>query len=716
MTVSEKNDAGAPPRTIPKDDGSPSSNGRPGGVRADIQALRALAVVLVVVYHFFPGRVPGGFIGVDVFFVISGFLITGHLISKPPRTGRQLAEFWGRRIRRLLPASFIVLGVTTLVTLLWAPQTIWAGAAKQIAASALYVENWFLAAQAVDYLAADAAASPVQHFWSLSVEEQFYLVWPVVVLVAIWLMGRRAQGMDRVAVGAAISVIVVGSFAASIWITTTDPSAAYFVSWTRAWELGLGGLAACAFPWTQRRMGTHPWVRDVIAYAGFALIAYAAFAFTGSTPFPGAAAAIPVLGTALVIVAAVERGKMSPLRPMSWKPVQLVGDVSYSMYLWHWPALILLPYLLGHDLHRTAKVLAILLAFGLAWLSKVLVEDRFRGRKPLGVPLRRSYVFGATGMVVFALIAGVIVGHVNARAAAAQESLAGAAQNGASCFGSRALVNTDHCAPHGDELLTDPVAAQTDKPAPYTDGCWVLGDYSAQKTCHYGSDAADARRVALVGNSHAGHWLPALQEIAKTQKWSITTYLISECFTVDELIRFETPQKSRNCLDWNRRVIRSIENGHYDLVVFSNRTARAFPGMNRRQTLVEAESAYGRVLTKWVDTGTPILVLRDTPYAVELDNVPDCVSEHQEDLSACDGGVSRKQPDPLAEAAAEMSAPNLDVLDLTDRICKGETCYSVVGGVIVYFDRGHLSATFSRSLVPDIASAAETLMTRSRAR
>ncbi|WP_051192006.1 acyltransferase family protein [Microbacterium luticocti] len=711
MTVSEKPDFVV--RTSRTGDGSisdPAATSRPTPVRADIQALRALAVLLVVIYHFFPGRVPGGFVGVDVFFVISGFLITSHLVTKPPRSGRQLAEFWGRRIRRLLPASFLVLAVTLVATVLWSPQTVWTNVAKQVAAAAAYIENWFLAGQAVDYLAADDAPSPVQHFWSLSVEEQFYLVWPIVVLFAIWFIRRRTRNADRVAVGSAIAVIVAVSLVASIWITATDPASAYFVSWTRAWELGLGGLAACVFPWVQRRLDGHRPARLVIAYGGLAMIAIAALSFTGAMPFPSYTAALPVAGTALVILAAIERGPLSPLRAMSWKPVQLVGDVSYSMYLWHWPALVLLPYALGHDPHRTAKVLAIVGAFALAWLTKVFIEDRFRGRKPLGQPLRRSFIFAVSGMVVIGLASAAVVATVNAQSAAAQAKLDHALNDPDSCFGSRALVNSDSCSPHGEKLLTSPVFAKEDKPAPYKDGCWIVGDFSDLKTCHYGSNDPHAKQIALIGNSHAGHWLPALEEIAKTEDWSITTYLISECYTVDVLVDYGTPERSQNCLDWNKNVIAEVPKKGYDLVVFSNRTWEKMPGKTREQTWAAAGEAYKRILTDWTNAGTPVLVLHDTPYATELKNVPDCVGAHLDDLSDCDGTRAREQVDPLADVAATMSRPNLKMLDLTDRICAGNTCYSVLGGVIVYFDRGHLSGTFVRSLTADIKRAADQLV------
>ncbi|HWT34079.1 MAG TPA: acyltransferase family protein [Microbacterium sp.] len=680
--------------------------------RKDIQALRAIAVLFVVVYHFFPGFLPGGFVGVDIFFVISGFLITSHLLERPPRSARDLAEFWGRRIRRLLPATFVVLAVTIVGVLVWAPQTVWTNWLAQIAASASYVENWFLAGQAVNYLAADNAASPVQHFWSLSVEEQFYLLWPVLVMAGLFLASASRRRQRRRIITAVLGTIVLASFVVSVWLTVVNPAGAYFITWTRIWELGIGGLAACVFRWLQKRLKGRDGVRLLLAYAGLAMIAWSGVTYTGSMPFPSYTAALPVVGTALVLLAAVRRGLFSPLRAMSWQPVQLLGDVSYGLYLWHWPMLVLLPYAIGHGLHRSDKLVAIAVAIALAWLSKVYVEDVFRGRKPLGVPLRRSFVFAIVGMLAFGITAAGIIGWQAQQATAAQAAVTRALNDPSSCFGARALAHPSTCSPHGEKLLTSPTFAAADQPAPYKDNCWILGDFSEQKTCHYGSDSPDAVKVALVGNSHAGHWLPALQQIAQKENWSITTYLISECYTVDAVVTYETPARTANCVAWNKKTIAAIAHQKYDLVVFSNRTAGRMPGMNLAQTQVAAQKDYRSVLEKWSAAGRKVLVLHDTPYALDLPDVPDCVAAHLDDLSACDGTTARKQVDPAANAAAQLHDPNVSMLDLSDRICSASTCYSVIGGTIVYFDRGHLSATFARSLTPDIQAAADRLLRR----
>lgn len=684
------------------------------GTRADIQALRALAVMLVVLYHFWPNRLTGGFIGVDVFFVISGFLITTHLITKPPRTWRDLTSFWGRRIRRLLPASLLVLMVTLVVSVLFAPQTMWSSIAKQVAASALYVQNWFLAGEAVDYLAEDNAATPVQHFWSLGIEEQFYVVWPLLILAVLATCARFWRGRDRTAITIAIAVVTVASLAASVVLTEIDTAAAYFVSWTRAWELGVGALVACFYPLLQRWLSNREALRTTLFCVGLLLVGVPAVTYDASIPFPGIAAVLPVAGTAIVIIAWIDHTRRRVFSTIGTRPVQVLGDVSYSLYLWHWPAVVLLPLALGHTIHWPEKMLVIegliLLSIG----SKILVEDRFRGRGPRGrYRLPRPFVFAAATMALLVAASATTVWTVNRAEAAAASAIEESVSGGDPCFGANALVE-DGCDPHGDELLTDPAFAAEDKPDPYRDDCWVAGDFeeSDQRTCEYGSNDPGALKVALVGNSHGGHWLPALQEISNTTPWHITTYLISVCYTVDAEIDFGNETKTRNCQEWNQRSIAEIEQGDYDLVVFSNRTYAPLIGHTREETMSLAQYEYTEVLDRWTAADVPVLVLRDTPYATDLTNVPDCVAQHSDDLAACDGTRDREQKDPLAKAAASHDSPLVKMLDFTDRICAGDVCYSTIGGTIVYFDRGHLSGTFARSLAPAIQSSARELLQR----
>ena len=412
-------------------------------VRADIQALRALAVGLVVIYHLFPTRLTGGFIGVDTFFVISGFLITLHLIERPPGRGRDLLAFWARRVRRLLPAALTVLAATVAAAWVFLPASRWATTAVQARAAAVYVANWQLAADAVDYLAAENTPSAVQHFWSLGVEEQFYLLWPILLLALTVLVpaAHRVRGYWW-----GLGAVVLLSLAYSVHLTASDPTAAYFVTWTRLWELGVGGLLALGAPATRRWGQRHPAARNPVAAAGWCVILAVAVIYTSRTPFPGWQAAVPVLGAVLVIAAHSH---------MPWyrvPGVQWLGDVSYSVYLWHWPLIVILPIAVGRltgspERGRVDAILIVIATLVLAGLTKVYVEDRFRtatwSRRV--VP---SLAMGALGMAVVVTLATSLVVSVHRQqrddARAVKLALAGADP----CVGAGALDPTNSCRPN----------------------------------------------------------------------------------------------------------------------------------------------------------------------------------------------------------------------------------------------------------------------------
>ncbi|WP_431279761.1 acyltransferase family protein [Leifsonia poae] len=372
----------------------PSPDRRPAGrrTRPEIQALRAVAVAAVVLYHFWPPVVTGGYVGVDVFFAISGFLITGHLLREVAATDRiGLAQFWARRARRLLPASLLVLLVTAIAVLVWVPSIFWLPFFRETIASALYVENWTLAADSVDYLAANAVPTAVQHYWSLSAEEQFYLIWPLVILAGLWASTRVRRFSRRRVIFVVLSVVTAASLAASVALTTSSPSVAYFITPTRAWEFGLGGLLALALGTFDEGMGRRigqriDKVRPILAWAGWIAIAYAVFRFSAATPFPGYTALLPVGGALLVIAAGSPARWWAPTSIVGIRPVQWVGDVSYSIYLWHWPLLIVAPYVVGHaSLTLIEKVALLALTVVLAWATKRWVED----------PVRRARLFTA---------------------------------------------------------------------------------------------------------------------------------------------------------------------------------------------------------------------------------------------------------------------------------------------------------------------------------
>ncbi len=684
--------------------------------RTDVQGLRAIAVAAVVAFHLWPDGPTGGYVGVDVFFVISGYLITSHLLRRPVISGRGLLDFWARRIRRLIPAASIVLLVTLVASVVWLPVTVLGAVASDVLAAVLYVENWQLAISETDYLATEQLHSPVQHYWSLSIEEQFYLVWPVLLGAATWVASLRrrgrpgSEGATAWAVATAVAAVFAVSLAWSVYRTSTDPAAAYFVSTTRVWELALGGVLAAvlavrpalvpaAGPMSPAAGG----LRAGLAWVGLGLIGWAVVRFDAETAFPGAAALIPTAGTALVIAAAADGLRGGPGRALAWRPVQWLGNTSYAVYLWHWPLIVIVPFALGRPL-TVPDTLAVLVAMlVLAALSQRFVEDRFRWHPSLTRRLRATFAMLAVCVVAVGGTAAGVAAHVGAVERAADASFRSAVAQAAPCVGA-GVVRDPACQDPG--MLTPAQVAAEDKPAVYADGCWNNTPFTTRTTCTYGGEATGGpqARIALVGNSHAGHWLPALEDALQTESWQLTTYLQSVCYPVDRRIALDGAGISENCRATNRWAAESVTGGGYDLVILSARTHQPLADVAPADQEAAAESAYRETLRTFTEAGIPVLVLRDTPAMPS--NVPDCIAEHPVDVDAC--GAPREvalEPDPLAAAARADTTGLVSVASVEDLMCDAERCHPVVGGLIAYFDHGHLTATFARTLAPEVTDA-----------
>ena len=690
-----------------------SSSPGPRAVRTDIQGLRAIAVSLVLVYHLAPHSLTGGFTGVDVFFVISGFLITLHLLEHLPSHPRDLAAFWSRRVRRLLPASLLVLAVTLAGSRLVAPETQWENTARQARAAVLYVVNWLLARDAVDYLAAENAPTPVQHFWSLSVEEQFYFVWPVLILL-LGALARATRRRPLPVVLAGLAVLVAASLAWSVHETAANPAAAYFVTPTRVWELGVGGLLATV---TLLRPGRlRPWAASAFAWVGLLAIGWAGATYSGDTPFPGWQAALPVLGAAAVIAAQPPVGAsrwswLSPGPLLALRPVQWLGDISYSVYLWHWPLIVLVPDATGHALTWTDRGAILVATLLLAWLTKLLVEDRFRAAR-WGVPLPKPFALAAAAMAVVVGLAGVQLVEVQHRSEQAAQALARGLAGDDPCFGSRALERPKTCKQVSyADVVPAPIEAAQDKSDAYDiqangHDCWAYRPRFPTKQCVFG-DPSSTTDVVLVGNSHAGQWLPALEKVAVDSHLRVTTMLASRCALADLRQQFDASGDATACLRWVHRTTERITQMRPDLVVMSNRIsvpAEGSPTTEASEPLYR--DGYAAVLRAWRDAGVRTLVLRDTPAPGR--SVPDCVAEKKAAYEDCDGTRSGwLPPAPEKEAVASVDSPLVRLVDLTDHICGPRVCSAVTGGVITYFDASHLTATYAATLAPYLAPVIE---------
>ena len=678
------------------------------GPRREVQALRAIAVSAVVLYHLWPWMLPGGYAGVDIFFVISGFLITAHLVREADRTGRvNLPEFWARRARRLLPASLLVLAASALGTLLVVPTALWQQFLREIGASALYVLNWVLASDSVDYLAADNLASPVQHYWSLSAEEQFYLVWPLLVVLSFAIAARLARGRSHAVLAIVLGVVTAASLVYSIVLTATDPSPAYFVTPARAWEFGLGGLLALVpGRFAPREADAPERAPAIVSWLGLAAIVTTVVVYQPDTPFPGVAALLPALGTVAVIWAGTPRG-FSPSRVFSLRPVQWLGDISYSLYLWHWPLVVLVPFAVLHELVRNEKLVLLAVAILLGWLTKIAVEDPARRMRWL-VQSRARVTLGLTGAAMVVVIASTSFGYIqleNRFNAANDEATAIAAEQ-PTCFGANAYAPTspDPCV---NEKLTgrifpDIAAGQRDGVLPDNMRCRSpSADFGLSK-CEFGVPADEASlSIALIGDSHAEHWVPAVDRMADARSWHVDTYFKGGC-PFSAVLRVEDLDKTDGaCKWWNERVLIKLQKGDYDVVLTTQSTGHEF---QKKPGETDMEAASRGLIEQWTKveatTGARVVAIRDNPKMQFNPSV--CLGRLGSDpVSMADDCVTPQStallPDPQIAAGAESGIP---VLDFTDFYCRDDVCPAVVGSVIVYRDDNHLGGTFSRSLAP----------------
>ena len=675
----------------------------PSPMRPEIQALRAVAVTLVLVYHLWPTPLPGGFVGVDVFFVISGFLITSHLLREVVRTGTvSITHFWARRIRRLLPAAYAVLLASFAATVWWVPRSAWEQAYQEIGASAVYAVNWLLAINSVDYLAADRTPSIAQHYWSLAVEEQFYIVWPLLIVLAIALARRywprssdaeadRSKSLIAFAVG--LGLIGLGSLAFSIVATAWSQPIAYFITPTRAWEFAAGGLLAFA------PIGLPSWVppgvgvaaRSIASWTGLAAIGLAALTFSATTPFPGYIALLPVAGAVLVIWAGNVQHRWAPTALAGFGPIQLVGDLSYAIYLWHWPLIVLYPYVRGHAPEVKGGLLICALSVALAWLTKVLVEDPFRYRKFWTASRRHTYALMGVGMVVTLTIVGSAALRLeHERQFEAQRNAAGLS-GVTRCFGAAALAPGAECVkPFAVPATMDTAFASNDAGIFRT--CYTEYDMPTM-ACAIG-DPAGTVGVAVIGNSHAMAFANGLHRYAQENGWRVEVYVRQGCLGVALEQVGEYP--AQECVSWTRAVIdRLIQEPGIDIAVFQSYVDVVPPEHTPEQRI----AFMALMRTTWerlLDAGMKVVVLSDPPGTIPA-WTPDCVSREIHHYDPCRRAVSTFVLS-NAEFDAAKETPGVTAVDITRYFCDKSFCHSVIGGVVVYFDAHHMTTTYAVTL------------------
>lgn len=671
--------------------------------RPEIQALRALAVLLVVAYHLEPSVVPGGYIGVDIFFVISGFLITSHLLREAERTGRvKLAAFFAGRARRILPAAMLVILVVVAASFLILPKTQWETLGTQAIASAFSVQNWVLAADSVDYLAADQVPGPLQHFWSLGVEEQFYLFWPLLVL-AVCLMAKpnadpRGDGFAsrRRMLWMIFAGIAVVSLCYSAYAGYSGNAAGYFITTTRVWELAVGGLLALAVQaHANGSLALPAWamswqLRNLAVLAALAAICFAAFSYNAQTVFPGIAAAIPVLGCAVVIAAGNTRGPGSLHPLVNWAPVQWVGLASYSLYLWHWPLIVFFIELAGGEPSPWQSVALLAGSLLLAWASLKWVEAPLRSFRPLASSPARSLVAGAV-MVGLAASLATLPGTMQKRLVDQErQELTTMMQSPPDGFGAASVAQGAPAFVAGHQQVV-PLPATAAEDQPDLGDCVQEPKSMQIKECEFGSKDA-TYTVALVGDSHAAHWFEAVHGYAQSKGWKVVTYLKNSCpFSAAQ--RKADQDGSINCEEAIGQSLQALKTrDDINAVITANWGGATFT--------TDAAKGQAAIWSELEDAGLPVYAIVDTPRPPQDSYARDCVEENAQDPEKCafpEKGAYEKGD--ATERAAELE-PRVEVLDFSDHFCMEGTCPAVVGNVLVYRDKHHISDTYMGTLAP----------------
>jgi peptidoglycan/LPS O-acetylase OafA/YrhL len=655
--------------------------------RPDVEGLRAVAVVAVVLYHAGLG-IRGGYVGVDVFFVLSGFLITRQLTGAVTSKGiRAIPTFYAHRIRRLLPAAAVVVVATVVAARVWAPVLQVRGIATDAIFTTFYGLNYRLASLGTDYQHMGLAASPLQHFWSLGAEEQYYLGWPILIVLIGWLGRRHARPLLILLL---LGVIALSSYY-SVTVTAHAAPWGYFSLHTRAWELAVGALVAVA---------TGPLARlprraaSVLGWLGLGATGYAAVAFTDTTAFPGSAAWVPVGGAALVVAAGcgprvgVERILGEPL-------MQCLGRVSYSWYLWHWPMLVLIPYAVGHDLTVAERVAVVWLSLVAAVASYFAVEN----------PARRLVMPNArwlgTGVALTAAVAScgalVVTFPPSTTGHGREVRLAPVAWGKASAAVERAVARGVRTVAVPRNLVPQPQDAASSVPAASQNGCHAEFTSIAQGACVFGDKRA-TRTVVLFGDSHIEQWLPAFDTSARRRHWRVVSWTKAACPVA--WLTVVIPGLNREyteCDTWRARTIARIANLHPRLVVvgqsenivssavspdeFASRTVRTLDELRRR---------------------TPALIeyLGDIP--VPNSDLPGCVAEHLDDVRPCTFLVRRAYTYPERHRALRpvIEAANVPLLDPKRWFCTATTCPAVIGNVLLYRDPTHMTVPYSTWLAP----------------
>ncbi|MFF2088142.1 acyltransferase family protein [Nocardia sp. NPDC058176] len=663
--------------------------------RQDLDGLRGIAIALVVAFHVWAGRVSGG---VDVFLVLSGFFFTGAVVRGVERRGVIAAKETARRtVRRLMPSLVVVLAAIVVATIVLRPYTQLGETAAQTLASMFYGQNWYLATAELDYLAPDPSVSPLQHLWSMSVQGQFYVA--ILLVLAGWAWLRRRGTADRPGLLIALTVLGLLSFWYATAGTAQHQAWTYYDSAARAWELLAGAALAVAAPWL--RLPTR--VRGLAAAVGLAMVLACGPLFDGANQFPGVAALWPVGAACLVIASgfgSADGPSAWPNRVLGGRICTELGALAYPLYLWHWPILIF--YLAESGRSHAGLVdglVVIAISLVLAYATTRLIET------PLRLPPRGQSHEGrqhrAAGALVAAVTVAVLVVTMGWQLVlVANPAVPPRALDTQRYPGATALLSGAEYSP--EPMRPTVFEGGVDSPPPTTDGC--ITPNREVRICTYGDPTA-ARSIAVVGGSHSEHWIPALEVLGAERGIRVISYLKEGCpvTLADQPSYAEWPFPE--CHEWSREVLDRLAADPPDWVLTLSTRYRQ-DGMGD-----EVPGEYLEVWSAMQERGLNVLALRDTPRLRRdgvLYRATDCLA-HRGDPDSCglDRASALAPADPAQEPAAGF--PNVHLLDLSDAVCRPQRCRVVEGNVLIYRDEHHLTASYARSLAPELGRQIGTI-------
>ncbi|MGO1837198.1 acyltransferase family protein [Agrococcus casei] len=661
--------------------------------------MRTVAFILVAIYHVWFNRVSGG---VDVFFTVSGFLITITLLGHLRRfdTVRPWL-FLSRLLGRLLPAAAVVCIAVLIGTVVLRSFALWDDTFEQIVASMLYFENWYLAFNSADYLATDQSRSPLQHFWAMSIQGQFYLIWLAVFLVAVWLASVTGIRAVRVAASLIIAVVIL-SFAWSLIQTQTNQQFAYFSTATRAWEFGAGSLLALVIS----RIKLPVAVAAPLSWVGLGALVSIGFLLPVADVFPGWVALIPVLSAAAVVIAGESGARWGANALLSTKPFEWLGGFGYAFYLWHWPVMIFVLSVQDRTVVGVRTGLAILaFSFVLAYATRRLVEQPVMAMRSHAKPrLRRAATsISIAAAIVVSSAGGVgqlyVAQEISAQADAKWEAL------NEPCSGALALATPDDCSPTTSPAAVVPVNPGDDVGKIFNDKCHTRPTQTDFKPCSWGDPNGDVR-VALVGNSHGAVWLPALEAIALKHGWQLDSYNKAACSFNFAGRDEENPKVRDTCLTWVDEVIDHMDRQDpYDFIITSASAGNsAFIDSETGMISFEAGViGYQQAWSTQTQRGTQMIVMRDYPKTTN--EMINCSRDNPR--AECSTLLEDVQTPLIDDVIAQATVGNDDavLVDMTQWFCTDGVCPTVIGDVHVYRDFHHFTETYGTTLAKPLEQA-----------